>query len=116
MEPIFRKLPSPLRLRADAEAEPQHEDGQVIYARNGRSTQFHFAHPPHEGRIGHADELFHEQTDQDGVGHLPYFAVGIFRMHKKRISDDGEMWCKDTIILHKKRPSFCKDSLLFVFF
>lgn len=78
-------------LRADAETESQHEDGKVIYARNGRSTQFHFAHPSHEGRIGHADKLFHEQTNQDGVGHLPYFAVGIFRMHKKRVSDDGEM-------------------------
>lgn len=50
-------------LRADAEAESQHEDGQVIYTRNGGGAQFHFAHTSHEGCIGHTDELFHEQTD-----------------------------------------------------
>lgn len=70
-------------LRADAEAETQHEDGQIVHSCNGRGAQLHFAHTPHEGRIGHADKLFHNQADKDGVGHLPYFSVGIFGMHNR---------------------------------
>ena len=57
-------------LRTDAEAESDHEDGQIEDASDGRGTEFHFAHTPQKGGVGHSDQLFHDEADQNRVGHL----------------------------------------------
>ena len=64
-------------LRTDAEPEGHHEDDHVEDAGNGRCAQFDFAHAAQEGGVRHADHLFHDEADEDGVGDVPDLAVGV---------------------------------------
>ena len=68
-------------LRAGTEAEAHHEYHHIIYSRDGRSPEFHLAHAPQKSRVGHSDELFHDQAHQTGVGNLPDFLVRINCLH-----------------------------------
>ena len=65
-------------LRTDAESEGHHEDDHVEDAGNGRGAQFDFAHAAQEGGVRHADHLFHDEADEDGVGDVPDLAVGVW--------------------------------------
>lgn len=64
-------------LRAYAEAHAEHEDGDIEDAADGRSAQLHFSDTTEKGGIGHADELLHQHTQQDGICNLPDLAIGV---------------------------------------
>lgn len=64
-------------LRTCAEPEAKHEDGDVEYATQGRSSQLHFAHTSKKRRVRHAYELLHQDADENGVGYFPNLSVAV---------------------------------------
>ena len=64
-------------LRTCAESEAKHEDGDIEYAAQGRSSQFHFAHTSKKRGVGHAYELLHQYADENGVGYFPNLSVAV---------------------------------------
>ena len=64
-------------LRTCAESEAKHEDGDIEYAAQGRSSQFHFAHTSKKRGVGHAYKLLHQYADENGVGYFPNLSVAV---------------------------------------
>ena len=77
---LFSVSPRHQDLRADGKSEPYHENSQIIYARYGRRAQLYLTHTAQKSRIGDADELFHYQAYEDGIGYEPYLTVAVSRL------------------------------------
>lgn len=60
-----------------AEPETQHEDGNIEYAAQGRSSQLHLSHTPQKRGVRHAHELLHQYADEYGVGYFPNLSVAV---------------------------------------
>ena len=66
----------------NAEAQSQHEDGNVENTSQGGRSQFYFAYAAQKGSVRHAYELFHQHADEDRIGNAPNLAVRV-SFHEK---------------------------------
>ena len=71
-------------LRSLAKAKSNKINSNVKHSANSRSSQCHFAHTPEKSSIRYVDNILCYQRQENGVGYLKYFFVGI---HKNAVSD-----------------------------
>jgi len=58
-----------------AKAEADHENGNVKYAANSRSTQLHFSYTTQKSRIGDINNVLSQQCQKNRIGYVEYVFV-----------------------------------------
>ncbi len=68
-------------LRTHTEAVTCHKHHHIEHPGKGNRPEFHLADTSHKRRVGDANELLHNEAEEDGVSHLPYTFIPVVCRH-----------------------------------